>query len=64
MASPVTAQRGWRLRRPLWLAGAVLAALLLVVATVPLWLAGPRLGRLVEHNLPRTRGHVHVGGGR
>jgi len=64
VASPVTAQRGWRLRRPLWLAGAVLAALLLVVATAPLWLAGPRLGRLVERNLPRTRGHVHVGGGR
>lgn len=50
-------------RRLLLLAAATLVTLAAVVAAAPLWLAGPRLGRLVERNLPHTRGHVHVGGG-
>ena len=40
-----------------------MAGLLSIVSATPLWLTGPRLGRLVEQRLPRTRGHVHVGGG-
>ena len=51
----------WRKR--LLVAGVVVAGLALIVSATPLWLTGPRLGRLVEQRLPRTRGHVHVGGG-
>lgn len=63
MASPVVTRtrslRWWLLL----LAAGLLGTVLLIVAAAPLWLSGPRLGRLVERNLPRTRGHVHVGGG-
>jgi len=63
MAAPAVRRPGSVRRRLLLSVGGLLASLLVIVATAPLWLAGPRLGRLVERNLPRTRGHIHVGGG-
>jgi len=63
VAAPVVTPRKAARRRWLLPLGGVLAIVLLSVAAAPLWLAGPRLGRLVERNLPHTRGHVHVGGG-
>jgi len=63
VAAPIVTRPRLLRRRLLLLAGGLLSSLLLLLATAPSWLAGPRLGRLVERNLPRTRGHVHVGGG-
>jgi hypothetical protein len=56
-----------RLRKAARIAGYAGVGLVVLVAVLavglPIYFRGERFGQLVEHALPETRGHVHVGGG-
>jgi hypothetical protein len=59
--------RRTRLRKAARIAGYVGVGLVVLAAVLavglPIYFRGERFGQLVEHVLPETRGHIHVGGG-